>query len=92
MRLSEILIKLKHWNDQRDIMPIEDMWDLIARSNAVLPMYELQKNELDKRYDEYMFGKYTLHNWDKVHNDLRRKLVHHIRRHGASCDHDSVQM
>jgi putative addiction module component (TIGR02574 family) len=32
---------------------VEDIWDSIARNNAELPMLELQKAELDRRYGDY---------------------------------------
>jgi len=52
---------------------VEDIWDSTAERNAELPMHEWQKQELDKRYEEYKSGKLELHDWQAVHEELRAK-------------------
>lgn len=55
------------------LLLVEDIWDSIAASNSELPMPEWQKEELDRRYQEYKDGKLKLHDWKVVHEDLRDK-------------------
>lgn len=69
--------KIKHEIDKLELseklLLVEDIWDSIAASNADIPMSEWQKNELDKRYQEYKEGKVGLHDWKTVHEELREK-------------------
>lgn len=55
------------------ILLVEDIWDSIAANNAVLPLSEWQKNELDRRYKEYKKGSLELHDSEFVHEGLRKK-------------------
>ena len=54
--------------------PICQAWPYsssIALESGKLPMPEWQRNELDKRYDHYKQFKLELHDWQKVHHELR---------------------
>lgn len=55
------------------LLLVEDIWDSIAISNNDIPVADWQKKELDKRYQEYQEGKLKLHDWEGVHEDLRKK-------------------
>jgi putative addiction module component (TIGR02574 family) len=52
---------------------IEDIWDSIAKSNAQLPTPERQIKELESRYESLKKGELELHDWDAVHETLRKK-------------------
>ena len=45
----------------------------IAASNADIPLPDWQKQELDRRYQEFKEGKLELHDCEAVHQDLRQK-------------------
>jgi len=49
----------------------EDIWDSIAAKNLEMPMW--QKRELGRRYKEYREGRLELHDWEDVHESLRKK-------------------
>jgi putative addiction module component (TIGR02574 family) len=58
-------------SEQLDI--VEKIWDGITRNNAVLPLPEWQKAELDKRYGDFKNENLQLHDWEGVHQNLREK-------------------
>lgn len=51
----------------------QDIWDSIALEGKNLPMPDWQKNELAKRYGQYKRGQLELHDWRKIHDDLRER-------------------
>ena len=55
------------------LLLVEEVWDAIAVSNSELPFPDWQKQELDKRYQEYTEDKQELHDWQMVHDELRDK-------------------
>jgi len=55
------------------LLLVEDIWDSIAVSNSEISMPTWQKQELDKRYEEYKEGKLKLHDWEDIHKGLRDK-------------------
>jgi len=73
MSVKEIIKQINKLELSEKLILVEDIWDSIARNNSVLPLYEWQKAELDKRYKEYKNGEQTLHNWNEVHEELRKK-------------------
>lgn len=73
MSVKEIIRQIDQLNLSEKLILVEDIWDSIARSNSVLPLYEWQKEELDKRYKEYKNGGQSLHDWNQVHEKLRKK-------------------
>ena len=73
MSVKEIIKQINKLDLSEKLILVEDIWDSIARNNSVLPLYEWQKAELDKRYKEYKNGEQTLHNWNEVHEELRKK-------------------
>jgi len=50
----------------------QDIGDSIALARGNLPMPEWQKSELQKRYLQYQQGKLELHDWQDMHEELRR--------------------
>ncbi len=73
MKSNEIIKEIDKLSLFEKLILVEDIWDSIACSNAVLPMPEWQKVELDKRYSDYKGGKLKLHDWESVHGKLRKK-------------------
>ncbi len=71
MRPDQIKEQINRLKVSEKLLLIEDIWDSIAFSDSEIPMPEWQKNELNKRYKEYISGKLGLHNWISVHEDLR---------------------
>lgn len=73
MRPNELIKEIDKLDVSEKLILVENIWDSIARSNSELPLPEWQKVELDKRYKEYKNGKLTLHEWQGVHEELRKK-------------------
>ncbi len=73
MRPIDIIKEVDKLDLPEKLMLVEEIWDLIAKSNSVLPMLEWQKIELDKRYSDYKSGKLNLYEWQEVHTELREK-------------------
>lgn len=73
METEKIISEINKLDLADKIILVEDIWDSIARNNNELPLPEWQKNELEKRYSEYKTGKLDLHDWNAVHEDLRKK-------------------
>ena len=73
MRPEEIKAEINQLELSEKILLVEDIWDSIANNNSELPMPEWQKQELDKRYQEYKKGNIELHNCKSVHEELRKK-------------------
>ena len=73
MRTEELIKEIEKLDLSEKLVLVEEIWDSIALSNSELPMPDWQKRELDKRYKEYKSGKLSLHEWRKVHEELRDK-------------------
>jgi len=73
MRPEEIKAEISQLELSEKILLVEDIWDSIASSNSELPLPEWQKQELEKRYQEYKKGNLELHDWTSVHENLRNK-------------------
>ncbi len=73
MKSEDIIKEIDNLRLSEKLILVEDIWDSIARNNEQLPLPEWQKTELDKRYIEYKNGKYKLHDWESVHEELRNK-------------------
>ena len=73
MKANAIIKEIDKLSLSEKLILVEDIWDSIARNNAVLPMPEWQKIELDKKYSDYKIGKLRLHDWEGVHEELRKK-------------------
>lgn len=73
MKLDKITSEINMLSVTQKLLIAQDIWDSIARESGSLPMPEWQKNELDKRYENYKDGELSLHDWQDVHNKLRNK-------------------
>lgn len=73
MSSEELSKQIENLSLSEKLLLVTDIWDGIAKNNDELPFPEWQKVELGKRYEEYQLGKLNLHNWNKVHEDLRNK-------------------
>ena len=73
MENTELIREIDNLSLSEKLILVEDIWDSIAKENHHPSMPEWHKNELAKRYREYREGKYELHNWNAVHEGLRKK-------------------
>jgi len=73
MRPDQIKDEISRLELSEKLLLVEDIWDSIAASNADIPLPAWQKQELDRRYQEFKEGKLELHDWEAVHQDLRQK-------------------
>jgi len=73
MRPNEIIKEVDKLELSEKLILVADIWDSIARSQSMLPLPEWQKNELDKRYEEYKSGKLGLNDWKEVHSVVRER-------------------
>ena len=74
MEPNDILAEIKKLELSEKILLVEDIWDLIARTNSKLPMPEWQKIELNKREKEFQDGKLEANDWKQVHQKIRSEL------------------
>ncbi len=49
---------------------VEDLWDSIARTNVEIPIPPWQKDELDRRKQNYLRHPDSGRTWDKVKRDI----------------------
>ena len=73
MEPGKITEEIKRLSLPQRLIIAQDIWDSIALESGKLPMPLWQKNELEKRYDQYKQGKLGLHNWREVHAELRER-------------------
>ncbi len=73
MKPDEIVKEIDKLDLTEQLTLVQNIWDGIARNNAILPLPEWQKTELHKRYSEYKKGNLQLHHWESVHRELREK-------------------
>lgn len=71
MKPDEIAREIDKLGLSERLILVERIWDDIARNNAILPLPEWQKLELDKRYSEYKNENLQLHDWEGVHQNLK---------------------
>jgi len=73
MRPSEIAKEIDKLELSEKLMLVGNIWDDIAKQNAMLPLPEWQKAELDTRYAAYTRGEMKTHEFFSVHEQLRNK-------------------
>ncbi|MDP8236899.1 MAG: addiction module protein [Candidatus Erginobacter occultus] len=49
---------------------VEDLWDSIARSNAEIPIPRWQRDEVDRRKQNYLRNPDSGRTWDAVKRDI----------------------
>lgn len=72
MEPDKIATEIRKLSLPQKLILAQDIWDSIALERGNLPMPEWQKSELQKRYMQYQQGKLELHDWQDVHEELRR--------------------
>ncbi|MDA3790217.1 MAG: addiction module protein [Desulfobacula sp.] len=73
MITEKIKDEIRNLELSEKLLLVEDIWDSIAINNSVIPMPMWQKQELDRRYNEYKKEKLEIHDWKDVHKELRQK-------------------
>ena len=73
MKPNELLQEIEKLDLSEKLMLVEEIWDSIALNHSEVPLPKWQKDELDKRYNEYKSGELPLHEWNVVHEELRKK-------------------
>ncbi len=73
MRPEEIKSEVSKLALSEKLLLVEDIWDSIAADNSEMPLSLWQKQELDRRYNDYKENKLKLHDWKDVHAGLRDK-------------------
>jgi putative addiction module component (TIGR02574 family) len=73
MRPEEIREEISRLELSEKLLLVEDIWDSIAENNADIHLSEWQKAELKKRYGEFKDGKLEIHDWESVHEELRKE-------------------
>jgi putative addiction module component (TIGR02574 family) len=71
MRPSEIAKEIDKLDFSEKLMLVSNIWDDIAKQNAMLPLPEWQKAELDKRYNAYKQGVLKTQDCYGVHEEIR---------------------
>ncbi len=72
IRIEKEIAKLD-FSDRLNL--IQNAWDALAKDQHLLPMPEWQKNELERRYQEYQQGDLELYDWQTAHEELRKKWL-----------------
>jgi putative addiction module component (TIGR02574 family) len=73
MKTSDLIKEIDNLELAEKILLVEDIWDSIARNNEKLPLPHWQRVEIEKRYADFKNGDLKLHDWQNVHEDLRKK-------------------
>ncbi len=74
MEPNDILAEIHKLELSEKFLLVEDIWDLIAKTNSKLPMPEWQKIELEKRGNEFQDGSLELKDWKTVHQKIRSEF------------------
>lgn len=75
MQPERIISEIKRLTVSQKLLIAQDIWDSIAMENGNIPLPLWQKDELQKRYNEYKDGNLSLHDWQEVHARLRKNLI-----------------
>ena len=73
METEKISIEISRLSVPQRLLLAQDIWDSIALESGSLPLPQWQKAELEKRLAEYKQGKVELHDWQVVHDELRKR-------------------
>ncbi len=68
--MTTALQKLEMLPVPERVQLVEDLWDSIARSNAEVPIPQWQKDELDRRKQNYLRNTSSGQTWDEVKRDI----------------------
>jgi len=75
MRSEQLKDEISKLGLSEKLQLVEDIWESIATGNSEIPMPAWQKQELDKRYEEYNEGTLELHDWEDIHKSLHDKYT-----------------
>ncbi len=73
MEPNEIAAEINRLSLPQKLILAQDIWDSIALEGNNLPMPAWQKKELEKRYGQYQQNQVELHDWRRIHNELRER-------------------
>lgn len=73
MSINEIKQEINHFNIEDKLLLVEDIWNTIATTPDDLSISKDQKQQLDKRYNDFKAGRVELHDWQDVHSELKTK-------------------
>lgn len=72
MKLEEIYEQACQLPLVERVQLVEEIWNSIGDAGEGLPVTEEQKKELDARLESYLDGQQQLHEWQDVHQALRK--------------------
>ena len=72
MKSNQLMDQIYELSLSDRIALVEEIWDSIAIDQQDIPLRESQKNELHRRYEEYLSGQTVLHHLEEVHEKLRK--------------------
>ena len=75
MKFTEIYEQATQLPLSERVKLVEEIWNSISDTAGMLPITDEQKNELNKRYQDYQKGQQQLHDWKAVHETLRAGSV-----------------
>jgi putative addiction module component (TIGR02574 family) len=70
MNMDAALAELETLPIPERVQLVEDLWDSLARSNADLPMPQWQKDELNRRKQNYLQNPDSGRTWDEVKQSI----------------------
>ncbi len=70
MNMSTALRELEMLPITERVQLVEDLWDSIARSNAEVPIPQWQKDELNRRKQNYLRNTNSGRTWDQVKQSI----------------------
>ncbi|MFQ5779364.1 MAG: addiction module protein [Nitrospiria bacterium] len=76
--VNKIIQEIDRLSLPEKLLLVEDVWDSVALGNSALPIPQWQKEELDKRYNAYKQEKQPLHDWQAIHEVLRKDQAEQI--------------
>ena len=70
--MDKVLEELEKLSVAERLQIVEDLWDGIARSNADTPVSQWQKDELERRKQNYLKNPEAVQAWDAVKREILR--------------------
>jgi putative addiction module component (TIGR02574 family) len=69
--MDNVLEELERLTVAERLQIVEDLWDSIARSDADMPVPKWQKDELERRKQNYLHNPALVQSWDAVKREVR---------------------
>jgi putative addiction module component (TIGR02574 family) len=73
MNTTQLLAEIERLPVADRLVLVQEIWDRIVESNAVLPLTEAQKDELDRRIAELEAHPESAIPWEQVEQSLRSR-------------------